>query len=274
MSLMLKLLTITLLTSSLFGAAKNANIENFLYKNFKNNKDIKSIDIKVISKSSIEKMPSWDAFIVDINAILKDNRKVNQKMIWFSNGIVITQELVNLKTGLSLKEEVSPKFKPEFYKKANLVYGDADAKHKVAIFSDPLCPFCRTFVPEAIRYMKKRPDTFAIYYYHFPLPSLHPAAVELTKAAIAAEIAGYKDVVLNLYKVKVDAKERDVSKILKLFNKTMGTNIKPSDLQDPRVVFHYNSDQKIAEYLMVQGTPTMFFDSKKDKSKKKYKEIK
>ena len=274
MSLMLKLLATALLTSSLFGAAKNADIENFLYKNFKNNTDIRSIDIKVISKNKVEQMPSWDAFILDINAVLKDNRKVNQKMIWFSNGVVITQELVNLKTGTSLKDDVSPKFKSEFYKKANLIYGDADAKHKVAIFSDPLCPFCRTFVPESIEYMKKRPKTFAIYYYHFPLPSLHPAAVELTKAAIAAELRGHKEVVLNLYKVDVNANERNVSKILKAFNKTMGTNIKPNDLKDPAVVSHYNRDQYVAEYLMVQGTPTMFFDGTEDKTKKKFRKIK
>ena len=274
MSLMLKLLTIALLTSSLFGAAKNADIEIFLYKKFKNNEDIKSINIKVISKSKMDNMPSWNAYIMDINAILKDNRKVNQKMIWFSNGSVITQDFINLKTGESLKNSVSPKFKAEFYKKANLIYGNEDAKHKVAIFSDPLCPFCRTFVPKAIKYMKKRPDTFAIYYYHLPLPSLHPAAVELTKAAIAAELRGHKDVTLNLYKVKVDAKERNVSKILKEFNKVLGTNIKPNDLNNPEVVSHYNNDEKIASYLMVQGTPTMFFDDKEDKTKKKYKEIK
>ena len=274
MSLMLKLLAIAVLASSLFGDVKNADIEDFLYKTFKNNKDIKSINIKVIVKTKLEQMPSWNAFIVDVNAVLNNNRKVNQKMIWFSNGIVITKELVNLKTGASLADDVSPKFKAEFYKKENLIYGNKNAKHKVAIFSDPLCPFCGTFVPEAIKYMKKRPDTFAIYYYHFPLPSLHPAAVELTKAAIAAELAGHKNATLDMYKVKVDSKERDVSKILKVFNKSMGTKITPNDLKNPEVVSHYESDQKIADYLMVQGTPTMFFDGKEDKRKNKFKENK
>ncbi len=274
MSLMWKLLAITLLTNSLFGAAANADIENFLYKNFNTNKDIKSIDIKVISKNEIEKMPLWNSYIVDINAVLIDNRKVNQKMIWFSNGLVVTQELIDIKTRLSLKDDVSPKFKAEFYKKKNLIYGNENAKHKVAIFSDPLCPFCATFVPEAIQYMKKRPDTFAIYYYHFPLTSIHPAAAELIKAAIAAELRGVKDMSLKLYDVEIDANERDVSKILKQFNKIIGTNLKPSDLKDPRVVSLYNSDLHIAQYLMVQSTPTMFFDGKLDKTKKKYREIK
>ena len=41
---------------------------------------------------------------------------------------------------------------------------------------------------------------------------MHPAAVVLSQAAIAAEIKGEKDVVLKLYKVEVGAKERDVKK--------------------------------------------------------------
>jgi len=63
--------------------------------------------------------------------------------------------------------------------------------------------------------MKKEPNKFAIYYYHFPLESLHPAAVELVKAAIALELKGAKDVVLNLYKVNVNPKERSNEKILR-----------------------------------------------------------
>ena len=155
-------------------------------------------------------MPKWEAFIVDINAVIKGDRKVNQKMIWFSNGIAVTKELVDLKTGNSFSDNVSPTFKPEFYKKENLIYGNTNAKHKVAIFSDPLCPFCRSFVPEAINYMKKYPNKFAVYYYHFPLPSLHPAAVELVNAAVAVELKGRKNVVLDLYKVKVNPKEKSV----------------------------------------------------------------
>ena len=122
--------------------------------------------------------------------------------------------------------------------------------------------------------MKKHPKKFAIYYYHFPLPSIHPAAVDLVKAATAAELKGHKDVVLNLYKVKVDAREKDVNKILTAFNKTMKTDIKPSDLKSVEVLKHFNNDLKTASNLMVNGTPTMFFDGKIDKTKKKYETVK
>lgn len=275
MSLMLKLLAIILLSTSLVQASvANEKIENFLHKNFKNNPNISSVKVKVSSKTNVKKMPDWNAFIVDVDAILKDKRKVKQKMIWFSNGVVITPDLIDMKTKKSLKDSVSPKFEDKYYKKENFIYGNSNSKHKIVIFSDPLCPFCRAYVPKAIEYMKNKPDEFAVYYYHFPLPSLHPASVELTKAAIAAEMQGRKDVVLKLYKLKIDSHERDVSKILSAFNKVMGTNITKKDIQDPRVVKQYNQDQTIADDVMVQGTPTVFFDGEKDKSKKKYLGVK
>jgi len=274
MSLMLKLLAITLLSSTLTLASSNKKIEDFLYSNFKSNPNIKSIKVHVSSSTKIQDMPKWYAYIVDVDATLKGKKVVKQKMIWFSNGLVITPDLIDLKTQRSYKDNVSPKFQARHYKKENLIYGSASAKHKVVIFSDPLCPFCRNYVPKAIQTMKKQPNKFAIYYYHFPLPSLHPAAVELTKAAIAAELQGKKNVVLNLYKVEVDGRERNVSKILKAFNKVMGTKITKQDLDDPRVVKHYNQDQSIADDVMVQGTPTVFFDGIKDKSKKKYLGVK
>ena len=275
MSLMLKLLTITLISASLLqAAATNKQIESFLEKNFKNNSNIKSVKVEVSSKSKVEQMPDWYAFIVDIDATLKNNKQVSQKMIWFSNGAVISDDLIDMKTHRSLKDGVSPKFEAKHYKKENLIYGDENAKHKVVLFSDPLCPFCRSYIPKAIDYMKKQPKMFAVYYYHFPLEGLHPAAVELTKAAIAAELQGKKDVVLKLYKVNVNGRERNVTKILNEFNKVMGTNITQKDLKDPRVEKHFAQDRSIADDVMVQGTPTVFFDGEKDRSKKKYLGVK
>jgi len=277
MLLMLKSLVIALLlSSSLQANVTDKQVEDFLKKSFSGNKGIKSLKINVVSKVDVESMKGWQGLIVDINAVLKkDNRKVNQKMVWFTNGNVMTQDLIDLKTGDSLKDKISPTFQASYYKKSNLIYGNANAKHKVAIFSDPLCPFCRNFVPKAISHMKKYPNKFAIYYYHFPLPSLHPAAVELVKASYVAEAKGKKDVVLSLYKVKMDnARERNVSKILKAFNKELGTNISPSDIKSDSVMKHFKSDMDIASKLMVQGTPTMYFDGKLDKSKKKYLKVK
>ena len=275
MSSMLKLSATALLLSS-FLHANDAKVSDFLKKSFKENPNIVKLDVTIADKSKVDALKGWEAYIVKIDATIKaqnEEKNVSQKMIWFSNGDLITQDLVDMKTGTSLKESIVPTFKAEFYDKANLIYGSPDAKHKVAIFSDPLCPFCRSFVPKAIEDMKKDPKKFAIYYYHFPLASLHPAAVALTKAAIAAELQGRKDVVLDLYKVQVDARESDIQKILDAFNKTLGTKITPADITNPEVLKHFNFGLNVADEMMVQGTPSVFFDGKADKSKTMYKKV-
>jgi protein-disulfide isomerase len=195
-------------------------------------------------------------------------------MIWFSDGRIITKELTDMQSGESLTDLVKPPFKDEYYTKENLIYGDADAKHKVAIFSDPLCPFCKGFVPGALDYMKKDPKKFAIYYYHFPLERLHPASVHLVKAAAAAELQGNKNVIEKLYRVQINPQERDVKKILKAFNKAVGTKLTPKDLNTPAVIKQVNRDLDIANAVMVGGTPTIYLDGKVDNTKKKYLKVK
>jgi predicted DsbA family dithiol-disulfide isomerase len=275
---MLKLLAITVLSSSLlFSSATNAEIEEFLKEQFSGNKGLSSINVKVVEVMKLDRLKGWDAFIVSVEANMKQqnkSKKVKQRMIWFSNGDAVTRDLIDLQTGESFIDLVKPEFKPEYYKKENLIYGNANAKHKVAIFSDPLCPFCRSFVPAAIQMMKKRPDTFAIYYYHFPLERIHPAAIPLVQAAVAAELKGVKDVVLNMYKVEVDPREKNINKILAAFNKTMKTNIKVADLSKREVLLHLNSDMDVAENLMVGGTPTLYFDGKVDNTKRKHEKVK
>ena len=276
MSSMLKLLAITLALSSFLRAdASNAQVEDFLKKSFSNNQNIKSINIKVANKIEVKEHEGWSAYIVELDAILKkENRQITQKMVWFSNGQVVTKELFDLKSSKDMNEFISIPFKDEYYNKSNLIYGNENAKHKVVIFSDPLCPFCRQFVPEAVEYMRKEPNKFAIYYYHFPLESLHPAAVELTKAAVALELKGAKDVILNLYKVEVDPKERKNEVILGEFNRVMNSKITMVDLMSSEVLKHFQNDLKVADSLMVNGTPTIFLDGVLDKTKMKYKEVK
>ena len=268
---MLKLLSTTLLLSSLLLANSNEKVENFLTGKFKQNPNINSLNVKIVDRIKLSNMHGWDAVVVMVEATLKPkNQEVQQKMIWFTDGNVITKELTNLSTGVSLKDEVTPSFKEEHYKKKNLIYGKANAKYKVAIFSDPLCPACDMFVPQAIEEMRKQPEKFAIYYYHFPLEAIHPASVELAQAAIAAEAQGIKNVVLRMYNIDIDPEERDVRKILYAFNRKMGTDLKPSDLGSSVVQEHMKSDAAIAEDAMVNSTPTIFFDGKLDKTRRMY----
>lgn len=277
MLLMLKLLATSLLLVSFVNASDaGENLKEYLEEKYSENTNIKTLELEIEEEVSLEELKDWKAYIVVLKATLKAKPKnlIKQKVIWFSNGKIITKELTSLKTGESLTAAVRPKFKAEYYKKENLIYGNKDAEHKVAIFSDPLCPFCRNFVPGAIEDMRKQPKKFAVYYYHFPLPSIHPASVPLVKAAVAAELKGFKDVVLNLYKVQVDPREKDINKVVAAFNKAVGSKLVPADLITPEVTKQINYDLRTAENVMVSGTPTLYFDGEIDKTKKKYLKFK
>ena len=277
MSSMLKLLAIVALLSSLtYAESTSEKLEDFLTSEFEDNPRLKSVEVKVGDIVPLKDLKGWNAYVVNVQAVLNEKPKdtIHQKMIWFSDGKIITKELTNMINGQNLAELVKPDFKPSYYSKKNLIYGNANAKHKVAIFSDPLCPFCKGFVPGAIKDMKKDPKKFAIYYYHFPLPRLHPAAVVLVQAAAAAEHKGFKNVVLKMYNVKVNAKETNPKIILAAFNKAVGSNVSVADLKNPAVIKQVKFDAEVASNLMVGGTPTLYLDGKIDNTKKKYQKIK
>jgi thiol:disulfide interchange protein DsbC len=276
MSLMPKLSTILALSASLM-AATDAEVIAFLKKGIGGNPNISNVQIEVNGKKNVPAMSGWQAYFMSIEADVKqgnDTRHINQNGTYFVSGNVIAPELINVKTMERYNDTISPDFNSAFYTKFNRISGEANATHKVAIFSDPLCPFCRRYVPEVIAYMAKYPKKFALYYYHFPLTGLHPAATTLTKAAIAAEQNGVENAVLSLYKVEVDANEKEDQKILNAFNKTFGTKIDLNDIRRPSVIKQFEFDQKVAQSMMVVGTPTVFFNGEKDASKNKYKEIK
>lgn len=276
MLLMQKLSATLLLCANVF-AASDTEVLAFLKKGIAGNTNVSNIELTINGKKAVPGMSGWQAYFVAIEADVKqgnETRHINQNGTYFISGDTLATELVNVKTGERYNDTLAPDFPTQFYTKSNLVSGNVNAKYKVAIFSDPLCPFCRRYVPEALSYMTKYPAVFGVYYFHFPLPTLHPAAVTLTKAAIAAEQAGMENVTMRLYTVEVNANEKDESKILDAFNKTFKTKFALVDIRRPSVIKQFESDQKVAQTAMVSGTPTVFFDGKKDTTKNKYKEVK
>ncbi|PHR58924.1 MAG: disulfide bond formation protein DsbA [Arcobacter sp.] len=277
MSLMSKLL-VTILSLSSLACASDEQVIKFLQNGIGSNPNIITLDIKIVTRIPLDTPTGWEAYIVQMDGKAKagtnKTQKISQRSIYFVGDGVITTDLYNLKTGDKLSNSISPKFNEKYYDDAHLLFGNINAAHKVVIFSDPLCPFCRTFVPTILSYMKKYPKTFAVYYYHFPLASLHPAAVTLVEAAIVAEGQGRKGIVEGLYKVKVDGREANKQKILDAFNMTQNTNIKLSDLRNKNVKKHFADDMNVAQEHLVNGTPTVFFDGVKDTTKQKYKNAK
>lgn len=274
---MLKLLAATLILSSSLLYADDAEVISFLKKGIGANPNIVSLDIKIVEKVDLERPLDWQAYVIQLDGVAKMGSKtqpISQRTIYFVGDDLITAELYDLKTGKKMNASISPEFKEKYYDESHLLFGDKNAAHKAVIFSDPLCPFCRTFVPAALSYMKKYPKTFAVYYYHFPLRTLHPAAIPLVKAAFVAEAQGQADVVSGLYKVKVDGREKDTQKVLDAFNAVQGTKITLSDISKVEIQRHLDHDMAVAQEHLVNGTPTLFFDGKKDPTKLEYKNVK
>jgi len=255
--------------------ANSKKVEEYLTNQFGNNPRIVSIKVKVIEVKPFEALKGWGTYIVSVEASLKAKPKelIKQKMIWFSNGTVVSKDLANTQTGESYVDSVKPDFQESYYSKENLIYGDANATHKIAIFSDPLCPFCKSFAPQALTYMKKYPKKFAVYYYHYPILRIHPASAIVIRAAVVAEDKGIKDVAINMYKIKIDVQEKNVQKILKAFNKVVGSHVTQKEILSKAVAAHIAHDDEIAKNIFVGGTPTVYVDNKIDKTREKYKRL-
>ncbi len=287
---MSKLLKNAILLSSLaavgaYASSSKELLKEYLTNQLENNPAVKKADITVLEEKPLSQVKGWNAYIVNVSATLKrDNKNIHQRNIFFSNGRYIASDFVDMRTGDSLKEKVKPKFDPSFYKEENLISGSKNSRHKIALFSDPLCPFCRRYVPQILKEVQKDPKKFAVYYYHLPLPRIHPASVILVKAMIAAQLKGKKPDLMKLYtqiqpdnpkgKHYVAYREQNVGKILKVFNEVMGTNLQPKDLKSKEVEKRFKADIGIVEDLMVGGTPTVYFDGEYDRTKRKYKSAK
>ena len=240
------------------------------------NPNVEVLNVEVSFKKQMP-LENWYGYILDVQAQIptsEDSSKVvNVKDIIFTNGQYVSLDLLDLKTGKSLKSLVAPTLTKEYYKKDRLIAGNHNAKDKIVIFSDPLCPFCMDYVPDVINYVNKNSDNIALYYYHFPLLRIHPAAGPLSQIMEVAKHKNIKDLELKVYEIDwdkyFDSKSIDRKKILEAFNKELKTNISLDEINKVNI----QDDIKMGEDVMVQGTPTIFINGKKDNTKEKYKTL-
>lgn len=269
-----KLLTLsTLLATAL--VANDKNVIEFEKNRISQNPNVKVEEITINTKKELP-ISGWNGYILDVKAKV-GKKDVNAKDIVFSDGRYIALDLIDSKNGKSLKDLVTPNLTSKYYDKSKLIAGNHNAKDKIVVFSDPLCPFCMDYIPDVINHVNKNADSIALYYYHFPLLRLHPAAGPLSKIMDVAKHKGMKDVELKTYKADWDkyftSKTTDEKKILEAFNSEFKTDIKLSEIQDKKVQDLIKNDMKMGEDVMVQGTPTIFVNGVKDTMKVKFLEL-
>jgi len=264
-----------LLSASLFAANSDDAVVQFEKTRVSQNPNVKVIDIKINTKKELP-LSGWNGYILDVQANVQ-GKEVNVKDILFSDGKYISLELIDANSGKSLKDMVTPNLTQKYYEKSKLIAGNANAKDKIVIFSDPLCPFCIDYVPDVINYVNKNSDKVALYYYHFPLIGLHPAAAPLSKIIEVAKTKGLKDVELKVYQTNwepyFNVKSTDEKVILDAFNKEFKTNIKLEEINTKEINENLQKDMSMGEDVMVQGTPTIFVNGVKDSSRQKYETL-
>ena len=270
-----KLLSTTLLLSvSLYANNDNSVIE-FEKKRVSQNPNVTIKEVSINTKKKIP-LAGWNGYILDVKVNVQ-GKDVNAKDILFSDGKYISLDLIDSTTGKSLKDLVTPNLTSNYHDKAKLIAGNHEAKDKIVIFSDPLCPYCIDYVPEVIKYVQKNSDSIALYYYHFPLLSIHPAAGTLVKLIDIAKHKGIKDAELKTYQIDwekyFDVKSTDAKVILEAFNKEFKTDIKLDELSKAEITKTIDSDIAMAEEVMVQGTPTIFVNGVKDSTRLKYETL-
>ncbi|WP_152018668.1 DsbA family protein [Aliarcobacter butzleri] len=262
-----------ILSASLF--ANDSTVVDFEKKRVAQNPNVKVKDVKVNTKKDLP-LAGWNGYILDVEAIVQE-KSLKVKDILFSNGDYIALDLIDAKTGKSLKDLVTPNLTSNYYDKTKLIAGNHNAKDKIVVFSDPLCPFCMEYIPEVINYVNKNSDSIALYYYAFPLIQIHPASEALSKIIEVAKNKGVKDIELKAYKTDWETyfspKENDEKKILEAFNKELKTNIKLEEIASKDINEKLSKDMSMGEEVMVTGTPTIFVNGVKDTTRELYKTL-
>ncbi len=271
-----KILSISiLLSSALYATSSDENVINFEQKRISQNPNVKIKNIKISTKKELP-LKGWNGYILDVEATVQ-GKDINAKDILFSDGKYISLELIDSETGKSLKDLVTPNLTDNYHDKSKLIAGNHNAKDKIVIFSDPLCPFCKDYVPDVIKYVNKNSNNIALYYYHFPLMALHPAAAPLSKLIEIAKEKGIKDVEVKVYETDwekyFDVKSVDETKILEAFNKEFNTSIKLEEISSSTINAVLEKDISMGEEVMVSGTPTIFVNKVKDSTKLKYETL-
>jgi len=276
MSLTLRLLSISSIVALGLSAASEKDIVKFVKRGLESNQDLKVYDVRVVQKQPLEILDGWETFIVEFKIGVKRGGKehnVTERDILFAKDRWVSPDLVDVKTNRSFKSKIVLNLDESFYDDRHLIFGNKNAKHKLVVFSDPLCPFCREVVPKLFEVARKYPDTFALYYYHLPIESLHPASVPLAKAIIYLKEHGKRDLIEKIYKTDFDYAQTDEKKVLEELNKKLGLDLTVKQINEPQIVQELEEDQKKARELMVRGTPTLYVDGKVDRRREAYKKF-
>ncbi len=271
MSLMSKL-SMSLIAATLALSAGSFNLESFVKKSVVTNPKVKVNGVEVVAKKPLPVDKDWTVYMVVMDLTYhKKPLKAPETIFVNEKAGLATMDMIDLRNGKSYRRLMRPDLPESYYDDAHLLYGNKNAPHKIVLFTDPDCPFCRQDVPRIIEDVKKHPDKLALYYYHMPLLKLHPVSDVLTRIMEVLQKQGRTDDALKMYKLKINYRERNADKILAEAKKQFGIDIPKAEIDKQEIKDAVKADMDKATRMMVNGTPTVYFDGKYDNSRIQYK---
>ena len=271
MSLMSKL-SMSLIAASLALSAGTFDLNKFIRQSVVTNKQVKINTVETIAKKPVPGSPDWTAYLLVMNLTYHGKSILAPETVFINpKAGIATMDIIDIKTGKSLRRSLKPDLPESYYDDAHLLYGNKNAPHKIVIFSDPDCPFCRKDVPGIIADAKTHPDKLALYYYHMPLLRLHPVSDVLTRIMEVLQKQGKIEDALKMYKLKINYRERNATKILAEVKKQFGIDIPKEAIDKPEIKAAVQHDVNQSTRMMVNGTPTIYYDGKFDDSRIQYK---
>jgi len=269
---MLKLSTALIATTLLANA--EFNLENYVKKDLIKNPDITVKGVELLTTKDLKDAKDWKAYLFLMNLEIKGKTDNYPETIFVNekNGLVTTN-LYNYKTHKQVGKNLRPNVDIGYYQDSHLIAGKKDAKHKLVVFSDPMCPFCQKNVPAIYDTVKKHPDDFALYYYHMPLTRIHPVSGVLTKVMEVLQHQGRIDDAMKMYQLNIPVQEKDEKKILAEIKKQFNIDVSQEEINKPEIKEQLKKDKEKATRVMLRGTPTVYLDGKYDPEVNSYKKL-
>lgn len=244
----------------------------FIKQNVVKNRDVKVLGVDIIEEKTIPELKGWNVVMLTMNLEYQGQNIKAPETFFIKDGI-IAPVLIDLATNKNFKEEIKPTVPDLAYNKEHLVAGSENAKHKILVFSDPMCPFCQEVVPDLLKSANLNPSDIAVYYYHLPLVQIHPVSPALTQIMHIAQTQGKSDIIPKIYALNINPAEIRPAVIAKAVKDQIGFVVTPAQMNAPAVLTALKADEDMAAKLMVSGTPTIFIDGKLDKMRDGYKAL-
>jgi len=250
----------------------NEALVKYVKKSIVKNPQVKVKGVTVMESTTHKDLPGWTVLLTTMDLEFQKKEIHAPETMFFKDGM-ITGHLVNLKTDEDYRDTIKPTVPENLYNDAHLLYGNKDAEHKLLVFSDPQCPFCKEVVPGILKAAKENPSKIALYYYHLPLLRIHPVSGILTRVMHVAQEEGKKDVIEKMYTLKIKPQETNMTKILAAVKSHANYSVSAEKIDEKKVKDALKNDADAAGRMMVSGTPTVYIDGTWDKNRDGYKAL-